>query len=75
MLAWNCGRNLEYFKKLFHQLGEHIHESSRVIMVLTKGCDLQSIISIANEERFRFELLAEKKVLFDEKDYLFEIKA
>lgn len=74
-LAWNCGKNFEYFQNLFSQLPNHITESSTVIMVLTKGCDLQSIFSIASQAGFTFELLAEKNVLFDEKDYLYSIKA
>lgn len=74
-LAWNCGKNFEYFQKLFTQLPNHITKTSTVIMVLTKGCDLQSIFSIASKAGFSFELLAEKNVLFDGKDYLYSIKA
>jgi release factor glutamine methyltransferase len=73
-LAWNCGKNFEYFKKLFTQLPNHITKNSTVIMVLTKGCDLRSIFSIASHAGFSFELLAEKNVLFDGKDYLYKIK-
>ena len=74
MLAWNCGRNFEYFVKLFSQLSNHISANSRVLMVLTKGCDRSSIFRIASNAGFKFELIAEKNVLFDEKDYLYEIK-
>ena len=74
-LAWHCGKNFEYFQKLFLQLRDHIHEASSVIMVLTKGCDLESIFSIASKAGFTFQLLAEKNVLFDGKDYLYRIKA
>jgi release factor glutamine methyltransferase len=72
-LAWNCGKNFEYFKKLFKQLPGHIHATSNVIMVLTKGCDVASIFSIAKRSGFRFDLIKETNVLFDEKDYLYEI--
>jgi release factor glutamine methyltransferase len=72
-LAWNCGRNFEYFEKLFKQLSPHIHSTSHIIMVLTKGCDVGSIFSIGKSFGFRFDLVKEKKVLFDEKDYLFKI--
>ena len=72
-LAWNCGKNFEYFQKLFKQLPGHIHATSNVIMVLTKGCDVASIFSIAKGLGFRFVLIKETNVLFDEKDYLFEI--
>ena len=72
-LAWNCDKNFEYFKKLFKQLPGHIHATSNVIMVLTKGCDVASIFSIAKRSGFRFDLIKETNVLFDEKDYLYEI--
>jgi release factor glutamine methyltransferase len=74
-LAWNCGKHFEYFQKLFSQLSGHLNKNTKVIMVLTKGCDLKSIFSIASLAGFSFELLAEKNVLFDEKDYLYSIRA
>jgi release factor glutamine methyltransferase len=74
-LCWNCGKEFEYFEKLFRQLTKHINNSSSVIMVLTKGCDLQRIFAIAKKSNFDFELIKEKDVLFDEKDFLFRIKA
>lgn len=72
-LAWYCGENFEYFSKLFGTLNEHIHESTEVIMVLTKGCDLQRIFSLASDKGFAFNLIREKKVMFDEKDFLYRI--
>jgi release factor glutamine methyltransferase len=74
-LAWNCGKNFEYFQKLFGQLANHITKTTMVIIVLTKGCDLKSIFSIGALAGFSFELLAEKKVFFDGKDYLYAITA
>jgi release factor glutamine methyltransferase len=72
-LAWNCGRNFEYFHKLFSQIGSHIHDTSEIIMVLTKGCNVYMISSIATAHGFRFDLVREKEVLFDERDYIFRI--
>jgi release factor glutamine methyltransferase len=72
-LAWNCGEDFEYFHKLFSQLMNHIHASSQIIMVLTKGCDLQKIFSVANNAGFSFELIQEKMVLFDGRDILYQI--
>lgn len=74
-LAWNCGSNFEYFQKLFKQLADHTHSTSRIIMVLTKGCNVASIFSIAKRSGFRFDLVKEKNVLFDEKDYLYKIRS
>ena len=72
-LAWYCGENFEYFKKLFSSLNEYIHSSTQVVMVLTKGSDVKSIGAIARENNFEFELIKERAVLFDEKDFLFRI--
>jgi release factor glutamine methyltransferase len=73
-LAWNCGEHFEYFTKLFHSIGDYMHNTSKVIMVLTKGCDQKKIFSIAIENGFRMKMIREKKVMFDEKDFLYEIE-
>jgi|SRR5688572_20326234 len=74
MLAWYCGKNFEYFEKFFKQLKEHIHLNSEVIIVLTKGSEVSTIFGIAAKSGFSFELVEEKNVLFDEKDYLYKIR-
>ena len=74
-LAWNCGENFEYFKKLFFGLPNYIHPNSQVIMVLTQACDISAIQRIAHENKFVFELRDEQKVLFDERDFIFGIKS
>jgi release factor glutamine methyltransferase len=73
-LAWNAGPHFEYFEKLFHSLENYMAESSKIIMVLTQGTDLPSIISIGKKYGFLFELIRERKMLFDEKDYIFRLK-
>jgi release factor glutamine methyltransferase len=73
-LAWKCGENFEYYYKLFEQLPGYTREHSFILMVLTLGCDLTSIFSIADQAGFRFELLREKAALFDEKDFLYRIR-
>jgi release factor glutamine methyltransferase len=73
-LAWHCGEEFEYFKKLFSTLKNYMHSTTRVIMVLTLGCELDKIVEIAKTHQFRFELLQEKNVLFDGKDFLYGIK-
>jgi release factor glutamine methyltransferase len=74
-LAWYCGKNFEYFQKLFTQLKSFMSPSTEVIMVLTKGCDLKKIFELGNIAEFKFELLKENDVFFDEKDYLYRIKS
>jgi release factor glutamine methyltransferase len=73
-LAWHCGEEFEYFKKLFSTLKDYMHSTTQVIMVLTLGCELNKIFEIAKSYQFRFELLQEKNVLFDGKDFLYRIR-
>jgi release factor glutamine methyltransferase len=73
-LAWHCGEKFEYFKKLFSTLKDYIHSTTQVIMVLTLGCELDKIFEIAKTHQFQFELLQERNVLFDGKDFLYQIK-
>ena len=73
-LAWYCGENFEYFRKLFASLNDYTHSASQVIMVLTKGADVNAIQGIAKEYTYELELLKENPVFFDEKDFLFRIK-
>lgn len=72
-VAWHCGEGFEYFHKLFSQLGEHINANSAVLMVLTLGCDLERIFSIGKANGFEFQLVKEKNVFFDGKDYVYKI--
>ena len=73
-LAWHCGEEFEYFKKLFSTLKDYMHSTTQVIMVLTLGCELDTIFTIAKNHQFNFELLQEKNVLFDGKDFLYKIR-
>lgn len=73
-LAWYCGENFEYFEKLFDQLKDYTSAKAQVIIVLTKGCDLQKIFQLGRQRSFEFELIRENKVLFDEKDFLYRIR-
>lgn len=73
-LAWNCGENFEYFVRLFNSISDYINKHTLVLMVLTKGCDLSEIFSIAHQSGFQFRLLSEKYAIFDGKDYLYKIE-
>lgn len=73
-LAWHCGENFEYFQKLFGSLSHFIHPDSNVIMVITLGSELDKIFEIARKNGFEFEMLEERSVLFDGKDFLYRIK-
>ena len=42
-------------------------------MVLTKACDIDSIRVIATKNNFNMEVVREKSVRFDDKDFIFQI--
>ena len=70
--AWYCGEEFEYFEKLFFQMGKYMNTTSRAIMVLSEDCNVDRIKSIALKNKFNWNLVLEKKILFEE-NYLFEI--
>jgi release factor glutamine methyltransferase len=74
-LAWHCGENFEYFQKLFASIKDYVHKGTQVVIVLTLGCDLEKIFQIGAEHKLKFELLREKNVLFDGKDFLYRINS
>jgi release factor glutamine methyltransferase len=71
-LAWNCGKNGEYFVKLFSELEKFIHAESGVYMILADNCDVDQIKDIAKLHRFVFELIVHKKIKW-EVNYIFKI--
>jgi release factor glutamine methyltransferase len=73
-LAWYCGDNFQYYHSLFSTMADFIHSQTMIVMVLSQGCDIDKIFKIAATHKFRFEVLREKSVLFDEKNFLFEVK-
>ncbi|GEA08351.1 hypothetical protein KUL42_31120 [Alteromonas sp. KUL42] len=72
-LAWYCGEQFQYFQRFFAALSHHTKESSQVFMVLSEGCDLQSIKAIAAEYQFTMHCICEKN-LWLERNYIFAIQ-
>ncbi len=71
-LAWFCGNDFQYFKKLFAQLNNYKTEETFVLIILSEDCDIQRITSIANENHFSMNIVFQKKV-FWEANYIFRI--
>ena len=71
--AWYCGENGEYFQKLFKTLKDYIHKSSKVLMVLCDGCDLQMIKNLAAENSFAMQFVYTSDTLI-ERSYIFKIQ-
>lgn len=59
--AWFCGKNFEYFNRLFDQLRSHCDEGTGVIMILSEDCNLDRISSIASENGFTLQEVHRKK--------------
>ncbi|MES2515726.1 MAG: methyltransferase [Bacteroidota bacterium] len=71
-LAWNCGKNGEYFVKLFSALKNYIHVESSVYMILADNCEIDEIKHIAKLHQFSLELLVHKKIKW-ETNFIFKI--
>ena len=72
--AWNCGADFEYFQKLFLQLHQYIHTDSKVIMVLSEDCKIETISKLAEVHGLDFTEISKKKI-FLEWNFLFQIKS
>lgn len=70
--AWYCGKEGQYFSKLFAQIGPFMRAQSAVLMILSDECDLQMIRKIAADNEYTLERVLEKKV-FSEHLYIFRI--
>ena len=71
-LAWYCGENFEYFKKLFFQLNDRLNQHCRCLMILSEDCDLLEISSLASKQSLRLEKVYEEKGRI-ENNFVFEI--
>ena len=65
-MAWYCGSEFQYFKKLFSQLKNRqgIHEPA-IYMILSEECRIDTIENIGLEHGFTFELVLQKKVAWE----------
>lgn len=71
--AWYCGEQGEYFQQLFSSLRAYIHAQSKVLMVLSDGCDIGMIKEMAVEHGFRLNCVLEKKNWL-EVNYIFRVE-
>ena len=70
--AWYCGENGEYFEQLFTKLGEYIHKSSIVLMVLSEECDINMISEIASGHNFYMQKKITKRSVWEHL-YIYQI--
>ena len=72
--AWFCGKDFQYFKKLFYQLNNSNKPFGKTIMVLSEGCDINHIRGLAKENNLYLHLLFQKRS-GGELNYIFSIMA
>jgi release factor glutamine methyltransferase len=71
-MAWYCGKDFDYFVKLFPQLFDHSVSSSEIIMILSEDCNISRIKEIASLSGFEFEVIRQMKRI-GEMNYIFRI--
>lgn len=71
-LAWFCGSDFSYFRKLFRQLSER-DAAPLTLMILSEDCQIEQIRNLAGSNNLSFVQVYQKKVA-GENNYLFEIR-
>ncbi len=71
--AWYCGRDLQYYKKLFLQLEKFQNKKIIILMTLSEDCQIDEIQMIAKNNNYRFKLVSEIKNWM-EVNYLYSIE-
>jgi release factor glutamine methyltransferase len=70
--AWFCGKNGEYFERLFGGLGAYTHADSLVLLVLCDGCDIQRIKRMAEDHGLCLKCVVTQQTVL-EKNFIFRI--
>ncbi len=72
-MAFFCGEDFDFFKKLFAQLPDYIHQRSKVFMILTDDCELSVISSLAKQQHFSMAVV-EAQSKWGEQNLIFRIR-
>jgi release factor glutamine methyltransferase len=59
--AWFCGRNFEYFDKLFYQMVNFVESNGCAIMVLSEDCDISRINRLAIKGGYLWQQILKTK--------------
>lgn len=72
-MAFYCGPNYEYYRKLFHQLPSYLAINTTALMILNETCDRKTIVALSHEAQLKFEL---KWTInrYGEKQYIYQIR-
>ena len=71
--AWFCGKDFEYFEKLFIQLPNQLTSTTNCLMILSDDCEIKTIKNTAKKNNLSFTKIHEKQSLF-EKNYIYKIE-
>jgi len=72
-MAWYCGPDFEYFKKLFPQLTAYLSPTTLALMILSEECDIEKIKMIAVQSNLDLQLYSQKKIKW-EQNFIFSIQ-
>jgi len=71
-LAWNAGKNGEFFIKFFSQLADYTDNNTEIYMILADNCEIAKIKQMAGNYNWNFALKEQKKILW-ETNYIYQI--
>ncbi len=71
-MAWNCGKNGNYFVKIFKQLIHYSNPSTEIIMILADNCEIEKIKAIAKLYNCDFNMVETKKIKW-ETNFIFKL--
>ncbi len=72
-LAWNCGKNGEFFEKFFSKLHLFADSNTNVFMILASNCEIERIKKMANSYKITFVLVKEKRIKW-ENNFIFKLQ-
>lgn len=71
-MAWYCGPDFEYFRKLFPQLVSFLSPSTLTLMILSEECEIEKIRLIAQQSGLDLQSYSQKKIKW-EQNFIFSI--
>jgi release factor glutamine methyltransferase len=70
--AWYCGKDFQYFRRLFDQLPFHLCTGGRAYMILSEDCAIQTIQAIAGDASVEMKQVYVKRI-WREYNYIFQL--
>jgi release factor glutamine methyltransferase len=71
--AWYCGRQFEYFQKLFRDLRYHVHDGTNTAMILSSGTAFEEIVQLGVSAGYYLERIRTNHLLWEE-NFIFSIR-